>query len=216
MSPNKTRVVVVDDHSIFRSGVIQALHVASDVEVIGEGSSADEALALCETLCPDVALIDLSMPGDGIAATRQLKARCPVTRVVVLTVSEGEDTVFNALEAGAAGYVLKGVSSSELVEIIRMVAGGQTYVPPTLAARLIRSLKPEIDESAVLIEKLSPREKLVLRLMSKGFTNQEIADATGSTVKTIKFHASNIFLKLRLRNRTEVALFASRNYSKIS
>ncbi|KRE14435.1 hypothetical protein ASE66_13750 [Bosea sp. Root483D1] len=210
MSQHSITVVVIDDHSIFRSGLLQALRDAQDIEVVGEGANAADAMELCESLKPDVALLDLSMPGGGLSVARELSRRASATRSMILTASEDQEMVLEALEAGAAAYSLKDVSAHELADIIRSVAKGDTYVPPNLAARLIRSMRSEPDEGAALIGKLSPRERRIVRLMSQGFTNQEIAEATGSTVKTVKFHSSNIFQKLALRNRTEVALFAAR------
>ncbi|KRE07132.1 hypothetical protein ASE63_23080 [Bosea sp. Root381] len=210
MQTNKTRVVIIDDHSIFRSGVVQALSGAGDIVIDAEGASADEALVLCERHAPQVALLDLSMPGNGLEAAAALRKHSPDTRVVILTVSEDEETLVDALDAGVAGYALKGISASELAEVIRTVMRGETYLPPSMAARLVKSLRtisPELER----LNSLSARERLVLRLIAQGFTNQEVAEATGGTIKTVKFHVSNILEKLSLRNRTEAAIFFQKN-----
>jgi two-component system nitrate/nitrite response regulator NarL len=207
---NKTRVVIIDDHSIFRSGVTQALSGAGDILIDAEGASAAEALALCERHAPQVALLDLSMPGNGLEAAAALRERAPDTKVVILTVSEDEETLIEALDAGVAGYALKGVSASELAEVIRTVMRGETYLPPSMAARLVKSLRsisPELEK----LNSLSARERLVLRLIAQGFTNKEVAEATGGTIKTVKFHVSNILEKLAVRNRTEAAIFFQKN-----
>lgn len=186
--------------------MVQALSSAGDIVIDGQGASAEEAITLCERHAPEVALLDLSMPGNGLEAAAALRERAPGTKVVILTVSEDEETLVEALDAGVAGYALKGVSASELAEVIRTVMRGEIYLPPSMAARLVKSLRTISPELAKM-NSLSARERLVLRLIAQGFTNREVAEATGGTIKTVKFHVSNILEKLSVRNRTEAALF---------
>jgi DNA-binding NarL/FixJ family response regulator len=140
VSERPLRVVVVDDHPLFRQGVALTLGAAAGVEVVGEGASADDAIRLAGELRPDVALVDVTMPGRGLAAARRITSSCPETKVIMLTVSEAEDDVTEALKGGARGYILKGVSAAELVEIVRAVARGEGYISPALAASMLAQL----------------------------------------------------------------------------
>lgn len=208
----KISVIVIDDHAIFRTGVIQTLAGSQDLQILGEGASLAEAIELAERTRPDVALVDVSMPGGGIAAARSIHASWPEIRVVMLTISEDEDVVLQALDAGASAYALKGVPGSELIAIIRSVAQGASYVPPNIAARLLNSMRTRLDEGAIAtkITALTIKERRTLRLLSQGFSNRAIADATGVTVPTVKFHVSNIFSKIGIKNRVEATLAANK------
>ncbi len=213
MSPTTTvpgeriRVLVADDHPMFRAGVVSSLAAHSDFEVVGEGSSAEEAVRLAELHRPDVCLLDIAMPGGGLVAAREISASLPATRVVMLTVSEDEDDLLAAMKAGASGYVLKGAAASELMNVLKMVNAGEVYVAPGLAWGLLREMsKPR----SAPLDELSTREREVLELVAAGLSNQEIGDRLGLAEKTIKHYMTSILGKLRVRSRVEAALLAYR------
>ena len=203
----RIRIVVADDHPMFRAGVVASLAAQPDIEVVGEGASAAEALRLVEEHSPDVALLDIAMPGGGLNAARDITAASPATRVVMLTVSEDEDDLLAAMKAGASGYVLKGAAASELVNVLRTVNAGEVYVAPGLAWGLLREMSRP--KSAPLDE-LSAREREVLELVAAGLSNQEIGDRLSLAEKTIKHYMTSILSKLRVRSRVEAALLAYR------
>jgi DNA-binding NarL/FixJ family response regulator len=201
------RVVVVDDHPMFRAGVVASLAADPGIAVLAEGSSAAEALQLAERHSPDICLLDIAMPGGGLIAARDITAAMPATRVVMLTVSEDEDDLLAAMKAGASGYVLKGAAASELVDVLRKVHAGDVYVAPGLAWGLLREMsKPR----AAARDELSTREREVLELVAAGLSNQEIGDRLGLAEKTIKHYMTSILGKLRVRSRVEAALLAYR------
>lgn len=204
---DRIRIVVADDHPMFRAGVVASLAAQPDIEVVGEGASAPEALSLVAQHSPDVALLDIAMPGGGLNAARDISAASPATRVVMLTVSEDEDDLLAAMKAGASGYVLKGAAASELVNVLRMVNAGEVYVAPGLAWGLLREMSRP--RSAPLDE-LSAREHEVLELVAAGLSNQEIGDRLSLAEKTIKHYMTSILSKLRVRSRVEAALLAYR------
>jgi two-component system nitrate/nitrite response regulator NarL len=208
-----TSVIVVDDHSLFRMGVMQALGLEKDLSVVGEGSSKDEALQLVETLLPDVALLDISMPGSGIDAAREITSRWPDTKVVMLTVSEEDDDVLEALDAGATGYVLKGTPAPELIAAVSTVADGQPYLSPALGMRLFGVIRSRTEGHRVerMIDSLTPKEAIVFRLLGRGCTNRVIAAEMDVQIKTVKFHVGRLLAKLGAKNRVEAALIAQRH-----
>jgi DNA-binding NarL/FixJ family response regulator len=203
------RIIVADDHPLFRDGVINSLRANPDLQVIGQAENADDAVRVVREELPDLVLLDVMMPGGGgIEAARRIAAVCPATRIVMLTVSEDEDDLLEAMKAGASGYVLKGVSAHELASVVRAVSGGEVYVAPSLAFGLLREMsKPR--ESDPLAE-LSSRERQVLELVGSGLSNQEIGVKLGLAEKTIKHYMTNILTKLQVRSRVEAALLASR------
>lgn len=203
----RIRVVVVDDHPMFRAGVVASLAAEPDVDIVGEGSSSAEAVRLVAEHDPDVCLIDIAMPGSGLAAAREITASSPQTRVVMLTVSEDEDDLLAAMKAGASGYVLKGAAAVELVGVLRAVNAGEVYVAPALAWGLLREMSRP--RSAPLDE-LTQREREVLELVAGGLSNQEIGHQLGLAEKTIKHYMTSILGKLRVRSRVEAALLAYR------
>ncbi len=203
----RIRVVVVDDHPMFRAGVVASLGGAPDLEVLGEAQDASGALRLAREHVPDVVLLDIAMPGGGLDAARDIKAACPATRVVMLTVSEDEDDLLAAMKAGASGYVLKGAGAAELLGVIRSVHAGDVYVAPALAWGLLREMsRPRTTP----LDELTTREREVLELVSTGLSNQEIGDRLGLAEKTIKHYMTNILGKLQVRSRVEAALLAYR------
>ncbi len=212
MNDRKT-VVVVDDHQIFRVGVIESLRLSKKLEVVGEGASHWDAIRLVGDMKPDVVLIDISMPGNGVDAARAIHTKWPDVKVVMLTVSEEDDDVVRALEAGASGYVVKGIRAPDLIATVESVAGGGTYLSPNLGTRLFSTLRqqPDTERVADLLQGLSPREIETLRLTGRGLSNREIADELGIQVKTVKAHMSNLLKKLGIRNRVEAALIAQKH-----
>jgi two-component system nitrate/nitrite response regulator NarL len=202
------RVILADDHPMFRAGVAASLEAADDVELVGQAEDARGALALAREHLPDIALLDVNMPGSGLAAARDITTACPATRVVMLTVSEDEDDLLAAMKAGASGYVLKGAGPAELVGVLRAVSGGEVYVAPALAWQLLREMsKPR---SSSPLDDLSSREREVLELVAQGFTNLEIGERLNLAEKTIKHYMTNILGKLQVRSRVEAALLAYR------
>ena len=203
------RTVLVDDHPLFREGVAATLSADPHFEVVGEGATADEALRLCAALLPDVLLLDLNLPGGGLNGARAVAAACPVTRIVMLTVSEDEADVLGALKAGASGFVLKGVSGRELRSILASVAAGDVYVTPGLAASMLRDLSRPRPPTRPL-DDLTPRERQILEGVASGQSNKEIGRNLDITEKTVKHYMTNILQKLQVRNRVEAALLAQR------
>jgi two-component system, NarL family, nitrate/nitrite response regulator NarL len=203
------RVVVADDHPLFREGVIASLAADAEVLVVGQAADAEGAFRLACDHQPDVVLLDVSMPGDGLRAASRIVSACPTTRVVMLTVSEDEDDLMTAMKAGASGYVLKGVSARELSRVIHAVHAGQRYVPPGLAFGVLRELSQP--QAADPLAGLSPREREVLGLVAGGLNNAEIAQQLGLAEKSIKHHMSSILKKLQVRGRVEAALLALKN-----
>jgi two-component system, NarL family, nitrate/nitrite response regulator NarL len=202
-------VVVADDHSIFRAGVIQALALESSIEVVAEAASAQDAVRMVETFRPDVALIDLSMPGGGVDAVRSIAASHPDVAVAVLTASENEADILQSLRAGAMGYMLKGLEAPQLIAAVKALASGNSYLPPNLAIRLLSDNRKDARSIArERYDTLSKQEKRVLRLVAKGDSNRDIAVTLGVQEHTTKFHVTNIMSKLGLRNRVEAAIFA--------
>lgn len=200
-------VVVVDDHPMFRSGVVASLGAAPDFMVLAEGESAEEAVTLARDYLPDIALLDINMPGGGISAARDITASSPAVRVIMLTVSEDDDDLLAAMKAGASGYVLKGTGATELIKILRSVHAGEVYVAPNLAWRLLRELS---EPQPRPLDQLTPRERDVLQLVAEGLSNQEVGHQLGMAEKTVKHHMTNILGKLQVRSRVEAALLAQR------
>jgi DNA-binding NarL/FixJ family response regulator len=208
---DKTRLVLVDDHPLFREGVAGVLRAEPDFEVVGEGASAPEAVQLAVELLPDLILLDITMPGGGVAAARQIAAACPFIKIVMLTASEADDDVTAALRAGARAYVLKGVAARELVRILRAVIAGDAYVTPALAASVLAELTAAPSGPARaedVFSQLSERERQILERVAEGLSNKEIGAQLYLSEKTIKHYMTNILQKLHVHNRVEAALLA--------
>jgi DNA-binding NarL/FixJ family response regulator len=202
------RVVVVDDHPLFREGVERILDDSGKFLVVGQGGTAEEAVRLTRAVAPDLVLLDLSMPGGGLAAARGIAEHAPEARIVVLTVSEDDDDIMEALKAGAKGYVLKGVGAAALVEILQGVASGESYVSPSLAARILTEMRdgePSRRREDPLAT-LTPREEEILQLVGTGLSNKQVALRLDLQEKTVKHHMTRILSKLQVRNRTEAAI----------
>jgi len=205
--PSPIRILLADDHPLFREGVAHSLGVEPDFEIIAQAGSGEEAIELVQRLHPDIVLLDVSMSGmGGIAAAARISASAPVVRIMMLTVSENRENLMAALKAGAHGYVLKGVSASELRAITRRVAAGEAYVTPALAADMLTEFSnPHPSDS---FSELTPREAQILQLLSQGLTNREIGERMFLAEKTVKHYMTSILQKLHVRSRTEAALIA--------
>lgn len=202
------RLILADDHPIFRDGLVQSITETGEFDVVGVGGSAQEAIDLAREHAPDVALLDLSMPGSGLTAAKQIVDEKLASFVAMLTVSEDDGDVTQALEVGAIGYVLKGVSAEDLRQILKGIARGEAHVSPALAARVLQIMnKPKKVESNP-IDDLTKREEDILRLVAVGKSNREVAEALELQEKTIKHYMTVILSKLHARNRVEAALIA--------
>lgn len=206
---DRLRVLVADDHPLFREGVVHSLSSEEDIEVVAEASNGDEATRLAIELMPDLAVLDLGMPkGGGIVATRQIATSCPATTILVLTVSEDPDDLLQALKAGARGYVLKGVPAHGLVHAVRAVTSGEVYVTPTLANSILHEMT--LEKTTDPFDQLTPREREILELVAEGHTNREIGEQLYLAEKTVKHYMTNVLQKLHVRSRVEAALLAQR------
>jgi DNA-binding NarL/FixJ family response regulator len=211
MVDNHPRVVIIDDHELFRGGLVQLLEERGIV-VVAESGLAVDGIRLVGELQPDVALMDLSLPGmSGIAATQRLSASAPLVRVLVLTVSADERSVTDALLAGACGYLVKDASIEQIVEGIRAAARGESSITPRIASQLVRRMRepPDVEPHPVGAE-LTPRELEVLELLSKGVDNPGIARALHLSQHTVKTYVSSILVKLQVENRIQAAVRAVR------
>lgn len=210
----KIRIALIDDHPMLREGVAYTLEQEPDFEVVAQGSSAAEALKIAREELPDVMLLDVSMPGDGVEAVRMIASACPAVKLAMLTVAQDEETVSAALAAGARGYILKGVSGPELVRTLRNLNRGEDYVNPGLAARLLAETRKRKARASHHdgdpLASLSQREERILTLVADGLSNREIGTEIGLSEKTIKHYMTNILQKLRVRNRVEAAMMAQR------
>jgi len=191
-------VLLVDDHPVVRTGLAAILASEDDIEVVGEASSADEAVAIARAVAPNVVLMDLRMPGgDGVSATAGVLAVAPAARVVVLTTYESDSDILRAVEAGATGYLLKDASRTVLLSAIRAAAGGETVLAPSVATRLVnRMRRPPV------VDTLSPREVEVLRLVARGLSNGDIGRELFISEATVKTHLLRTFTKLAVSDRT--------------
>lgn len=208
-----TTILVADDHPIFRDGLVKSLEENGTFSVIGVASSAIEAAELAASLKPDIALLDLSMPGGGLSAIAQIASRNHAKHVAMLTVSEDGEDVSEALRLGAKAYILKGVSARELRNILSDVARGETFVAPSLAAKMLTFMTNRENEASPL-DDLTKREEGILRLVATGQSNKEVAEALGLQEKTVKHYMTTILEKLHARNRVEAALIAQKAFER--
>jgi NarL family two-component system response regulator LiaR len=203
---NRIRIVLIDDHRVVRTGLRSYLESFGDLEIVGAAASGEEALENLEAWLPDVAVMDLSMPGgmDGIEATRRVRALSPHTQVVVLTAHTDDARVVAALRAGAIGYVRKDSDPEVFLAAVRGAARGQSVLDPAVAGSVLQDLL----RGGPLVEELSEREKDVLRQLAHGRTNQEIAEHLHVSPETVKTHVGNILSKLQLSHRTQAVVYA--------
>jgi DNA-binding NarL/FixJ family response regulator len=205
-------VLLVDDHELVRRGVRAFLETQPDISVVAEAESGEEAVRLAAEHAPDVALMDLIMPGgmDGVETTRHLTAKSPRTKVIVLTSYHDDEHIFPAIRAGALSYILKEVGPQELAETVRKAAEGEAVLHPRVAARVVRELHGTRRDAPNPFHDLSDRELEVLKLIADGLSNAEIARQLFISEKTTKSHVSNILTKLHLHDRTQAAVYAWR------
>jgi two-component system, NarL family, nitrate/nitrite response regulator NarL len=212
--PDCLRVVVVDDHPLFRSGVIQSLHLDKQIRVVGEGSTGREAVKLAEEHTPDLVLLDIGMAGNGIEAATEIMQLPQHPKIVMLTVSETEEDIVRALNAGAFGYVLKGIGARQLIDVVRSVAAGNQFVSPTLTHRLVMSLQAKADVGPSPLASLTPKEEKTLRLVVLGKSNREIGEELRILEKTVKFHMTQILRKLNVKSRLSAAMIARDHWDR--
>lgn len=209
----KARLAVVDDHPVVRRGIVDTLNDEDDLEVVAEGGSAADAIRVAESERIDLMLLDVSMPGDGLAAAAHIHSSRPHVRFAMLSIREDFATVRTALKSGARGYISKGIDATELVSCVRRILGGASYVSPDLAARLltIDALNETGITALPVATNLTDREDQIFRLIGQGLSNFEIAQRLGLTENTVKHYITPLLHKLGVRNRTEAALLASGN-----
>ena len=217
---SRTRVVIVDGHTLFRRGVRNILELEGDLEVVGEAGTGREALAIVQELTPDVVLMDLGIPApNGIETTQRLKRELPHTGVIVMASNDDEDQLFEAIKAGAAAYVLKDIDPTDLIAIIRRVRAGEylindkVFSKPAVASRVLkefRELAVYGSEAQPIFAPLSPREVEILDNIAQGMTNKQVAYALGISEQTVKNHMSSILRKLSVNDRTQAVVYAMR------
>ncbi|NLG98439.1 MAG: response regulator transcription factor [Chloroflexi bacterium] len=205
-----TRVLIADDHKLFRQGLIGIFETREEqFEVVGEASSGREALEMVERLLPDIVLMDIYMPdGDGLQALRQIRERFPQVKVVMLTSSEKDEHLYQAVQYGAAGYLLKNLDAGELFDLIDSATQGEAAMTREMAARLLKNVAKRAVDPERGEEVLTERELAVLRLVAVGASNQEIASKLTISINTVKTHIRSILDKLQLENRTQAANYA--------
>ncbi|GAA1460473.1 response regulator transcription factor [Nocardiopsis exhalans] len=210
------RVLVVDDHALFRRGLVSVLNDEDDIDVVDEAGDGDEAVVLATELRPDVVLMDVMMPNStGIEACPRIRAAVPEVKFVMLTMSEDEADLFEALKAGATGYLLKEIAVTDIARAVRAIAEGQSFINPAMAIKLIGEFaelakQEKTPKAAPAIPELTPRETEVLKLLARSLNNREIGERLFITENTVKNHVRNILEKLQVHSRTEAAIYAVR------
>jgi two-component system, NarL family, response regulator LiaR len=202
-------ILLVDDHEVVRKGLHNYLETVPGLTILGEAGSGEEAIAMVQEQIPDVVLLDLIMPGiDGVDATRQIKKISPRTQVVILTSFHDDSHIFRALKAGATSYVLKDMRMERLAGVLLKAAQGEVVLHPRIAARVLETLREDSHRGPQLYDDLTERELEVLRMISSGLTNSQIAEKLGLSEHTVKGHVRNILSKLQLVDRTQAVVFA--------
>jgi NarL family two-component system response regulator LiaR len=207
----KIKILIADDHAVVRDGTRQILEHEADMDVVAEAADGSEAIKLAGTARPDVAIIDIAMPDvDGIEATRQIKSLYPSVAVLILSAYDDDQFVFSLLEAGAAGYLLKSVRGRELIEAVRQVYAGESVLHPAIARKVLNRFVPASGKTSAqkTADMLSEREIEVLKLATRGFSNQDIADELCLSLRTVQAHLGHIFNKLQVSSRTEAVVRA--------
>ena len=208
----KIRLAIIDDHPVLLDGLCITFAAHQDFDVVGQGANYDDAIRVAEELLPDIMLVDIGMPGGGIRAAKDIALVCPSVKIIILTASESADDVMAALKNGAAGYALKDSSGAELIDIIKTVSRGQSYVPPRLAGKMLVDMNDLVTGGSAEDDPLGTltfREDQILKLVAEGLSNKEIGLKLDLQEKTIKHYMTNILQKLRVRNRVEAALLAT-------
>jgi NarL family two-component system response regulator LiaR len=202
------RIVIADDHVLVRQGIRAFLETYPDLSIVGEAENGGDAIRLCREKAPEVALVDLVMPGGGIETTRLIREQNPQTQVVLLTSFEDAQQIVQAVRAGALSCLLKDVDADALAETVRKAARGEAVLHQRVAARLMELLRQESEPGAEMLDSLSQREREVLALIAEGLNNQQIAERLGIGEKTVKTHVSNVLGKLDVSDRTQAAVYA--------
>lgn len=203
------RLVLADDHPIYRQGLVMSLADAGGIEIVGTARDGEEAATVVAASRPDVVLLDISMPkGGGIGALARIMALEAPPKVAMLTASEADEDLMQALKLGALGYILKGVGAEELAELVRELAAGRSYVSPGLAGRLLVAMRRPAEKPANPLDDLSKREEDILKLVAQGKSNREVGGALDLQEKTVKHYMTSILQKLQVRNRVEAAMLA--------
>ena len=210
------RIVLADDHPIYRDGLVRSLADAGDIQVVGEASDGEAAAEVVLRERPDVVLLDISMPkGGGIGALARIMQMDAPPRVAMLTASEADDDLMQAIKLGAQGYILKGVGAGELVDLVRELAVGRSYVSPGLAGRLLVAMRRrDAAVAANPLDDLSKREEDILKLVAQGKSNREVGEALELQEKTVKHYMTSILQKLQVRNRVEAAMLARQHLKR--
>lgn len=204
------RIFLLDDHEIVRRGLRELLEGTGEMEVVGEAGTAEDALRRIPPTKPDVAVLDVRLPdGDGVEVCREIRSRQPDVNCLMLTSYSDDEALFDAIMAGAAGYVLKQIKSSELVDAIKKVAAGQSLLDPVLTARVLERLRTGGGEDEKL-DSLTEQERRILELLAEGLTNRQIAERMFLAEKTVKNYVSNLLAKMGMQRRTEAAVYAAR------
>lgn len=204
------RVFLLDDHEVVRRGLAELLTAEGDVTVVGEAGTAADALARIPPTRPDVAVLDVRLPdGDGVEVCREIRSRHPEVQCLILTSFADDEALFQAIMAGAAGFVLKQVRGADLLDAVRRIAAGQSLLDPAVTARVLERVRrgPEEDER---LAQLTPQERNILELIAEGLTNRQIAERVHLAEKTVKNYVSNLLAKLGMERRTQAAVFAAR------
>lgn len=208
---DKIHIAIVDDHPLFREGVIAILGTEPDIEIVAQGERTEDAIRIARDFLPDILILDINIPGGGLQIAQTITAAFPVIKIIMLTGIPDEDHVLTALRAGAQAYVLKGVSARELIKILHTVHSGESYVTPTLAANLLMELTSNRlveQSSADSFNELRGREREILELIAEGKSNKEIGLQLHLTEKTVKHYVTNILQKLQVQSRVQAALLA--------
>jgi len=212
--PRGIRVLIADDHALFRQGVRRLLESSDDLEIVGEAESGEQTIELVEHLAPDIVLLDVAMPNlSGLEAARVIKTTSPRTGVIMLTVHADEEYLFEAIKAGAMGYLLKDATPDELTNAIRVVYQGEGLLAPSVAAKVMREFartREEVTDLGSVLTPLTNREVEILQQVAGGLANKEIAQRLGICDRTVKNHLSNIMEKLHVNSRTQAAVYALR------
>lgn len=207
---NAVRVFLLDDHEIVRRGVKELLEAEGDLQVVGEAGTAAQALARIPPTRPDVAVLDVRLPdGDGVQVCREIRSAHPEIHCLMLTSFADDEALFQAIVAGASGYVLKQIKGADVVEAVRAVAAGRSLLDPSVTARVLERLRSGSEEDE-LLARLSPQERNILRLIADGLTNRQIAEEVHLAEKTVKNYVSNLLSKLGMERRTQAAVYAAR------
>jgi DNA-binding NarL/FixJ family response regulator len=206
---DRIRVFLLDDHELVRRGIRELLETEGDIEVCGEAETAEEALSRIPPTKPDVAILDVRLPdGNGVEVCREIRSRHPEINCLILTSFSDDDALFQAIMAGAAGYLLKQIRGTDLVDAVRRVSRGQSLLDPSVTARVLERLRsgPETDER---LARLTDQERRILDLIAEGLTNRQIAERVHLAEKTVKNYVSNVLAKLGMERRTQAAVYAA-------